>query len=53
MMRAATHGNKYHARRTTLDGITFDSKREAKHWATLRILERAGKCKRRSNTRPR
>ena len=34
--------NKYSARRTTLDGIQFDSKREAKRWAELCLLERAG-----------
>jgi hypothetical protein len=27
----------------TIDGITFDSKREATRYATLRLLERAGK----------
>jgi len=33
---------KYHAVRVTLDGITFDSKREAARWAELRLLEQAG-----------
>lgn len=33
---------KYHAVRTQLDGYTFDSKAEAKRYAELRLLERAG-----------
>ena len=35
--------NKYRAKRTTVDGITFDSKREARRWQELKLLERAGK----------
>jgi len=35
-------GNKYGAVRTTIDGITFDSKREAKRWVELQLLSRAG-----------
>ena len=42
MMRTAKRSNKYSARRTTLDGIPFDSRREAKRWAELCLLERAG-----------
>lgn len=34
--------HKYGAERTTVGGITFDSKREAKRYAELRLLERAG-----------
>ena len=34
--------NKYRAKRTTLDGITFASKREAERYAELRLLEKAG-----------
>jgi len=34
---------KFGAQRITVDGITFDSKREAKRWAELKLLERAGK----------
>ena len=41
-MQAAKRSNKYSAKRTTLDGIKFDSKREAKRWAELCLLERAG-----------
>ena len=36
------HRNKYAAKRTELDGIPFDSKREALRWAQLCLLERAG-----------
>ncbi len=42
MMRALKQSNKYSAKRTVLDGIRFDSKREAKRWAELCLLERAG-----------
>ena len=34
--------NKYHAKKTVVDGITFDSKREAARYRVLRTLERAG-----------
>lgn len=34
--------NKYHAVRTVLDGITFDSKREAAYYAELKLREKAG-----------
>ncbi len=40
MIRKRT--NKYSAHRTVLDGIPFDSKREAKRWAELCLLEKAG-----------
>ena len=33
--------NKYHNNRATIDGITFDSVREAKRYANLKLLERA------------
>ena len=35
--------SKYHAQRITIDGITFDSKKEARRWAMLKLLEKAGK----------
>ena len=35
-------GNKYGAKRTTLDGITFDSKREAARYADLKLMQKAG-----------
>lgn len=34
--------SKYHAKKTTIDGITFDSRKEAKRFEELRLLERAG-----------
>ena len=33
--------SKYRNKRTTVDGITFDSKREAKRYGELKLLERA------------
>lgn len=38
----AGHGNKFGAVRTVMDGITFDSKREAAYYAELRLREKAG-----------
>ena len=37
--------SKYGNRKTVLDGVEFDSKREAKRWAELKLLERAGEIK--------
>lgn len=37
-----TSGNKYGAVRTTVDGHTFPSKREATRFQQLRLMERAG-----------
>ena len=34
--------NKYNAKKTELDGITFDSKLEANRYAELKLMERAG-----------
>ena len=34
--------SKYRSERITIDGETFDSRREARHWAELRMLERSG-----------
>ena len=39
----AARGSKYHAQKTTIDGIQFDSAREAKRFTKLRALEDAGK----------
>lgn len=36
--KRAKYGNK----KVTVDGILFDSEREAKRWMELRLLERAG-----------
>lgn len=33
---------KYHNKKTVVDGIEFDSKREARRYQELRLLERAG-----------
>lgn len=35
-------GSKYNAKKTTIDGITFDSRREAKRYSELKLMERAG-----------
>lgn len=35
--------NKYHARKVTVDGIEFDSHKEANRYSELKMLERAGK----------
>ena len=37
--------SKYHAQPTVVDGLRFDSKREAARWRELLILERAGVIK--------
>lgn len=37
--------NKYHAKKTVVDGIKFDSKKEAARYSELKILERAGAVK--------
>lgn len=37
--------SKYHATKTVVDGITFDSKREAKRYSELKLMERAGVIK--------
>ena len=41
-MAKPKRGNKFGARKTVVDGITFDSKAEAKHYRHLRLLEMAG-----------
>ncbi len=38
--------NKFNAIKTTIEGITFDSKREARRWQELKLLERAGEIER-------
>ena len=37
--------NKYGARKTTVDGITFDSKWEAQRWGELKAMELGGYVK--------
>ena len=34
--------NKYHNKKVKLDGITFDSRKEATRYAELKLLEKAG-----------
>lgn len=34
--------NKYNNKKTIVDGVTFDSKKEAQRYCELKILERAG-----------
>ena len=34
--------SKYRNQKTIVDGITFDSRKEANRWAELKLLERAG-----------
>ncbi len=34
--------SKYHAKKTELDGIVFDSKKEANYYATLLLLQKSG-----------
>lgn len=38
--------HKFNAVKTTVDGIRFDSKREAKRYGELKLLERAGQIRR-------
>lgn len=33
---------KYHSKKTIIDGITFDSKKEAERYSELKLLERCG-----------
>lgn len=35
--------SKYHSRKAVVDGIEFDSQKEARRFRELRLLERAGK----------
>lgn len=41
----AARPNKFGARKTEVDGITFDSAAEARRWSELRLLERAGQIR--------
>jgi hypothetical protein len=43
MLFKKTH--KYRAKAMTIDGIRFDSKKEAKRYIELKMLEKAGKIK--------
>ena len=37
--------SKYRSRKVTVDGITFDSVKEAGRWQELKLLERAGEIR--------
>lgn len=37
--------NKYHAKKTEIDGIKFDSLKESKRYAELKMLEKSGKIR--------
>lgn len=37
--------SKYRNRKTTIDGITFDSKAEARRYAELKLLEKVGEIR--------
>lgn len=37
--------SKYHARKTEVDGVLFDSVKESERYRTLKLLERAGEIK--------
>ena len=37
--------SKYNARKTIIDGIKFDSKKEARRYKELKLLEKAGEIK--------
>ena len=39
----AARANKYHAKKTVVNGIEFDSAKEAERYTKLRALEEAGK----------
>nr|UVX87047.1 MAG: Protein of unknown function (DUF1064) [Bacteriophage sp.] len=38
-------GSKYHAKKTVVDGVTFDSKREANRYLVLKGMEKDGTIK--------
>jgi hypothetical protein len=42
----AAKPSKYRNRKTEVDGITFDSAKEARRWQELKMLEKAGKIAR-------
>ena len=44
-MPKAPGKSKYHAQRTEVDGITFDSKAEGKRWKALRMIQACGEIR--------
>ena len=45
MIRYPVKANKYHNKKITIDGVTFDSKLEATRYTELKLLERKGLIK--------
>ena len=45
LTKPATNNNKYHAKKTEVDGIVFDSKKESKDYLQLKHLEDCGVIK--------
>jgi len=45
LAQAAEPKSKYRNRKVVVDGFTFDSAKEARHWSNLRLLQRAGKIR--------
>lgn len=45
MTRLYIKENKFHARKTEVDGYLFDSEKEAERYIQLKILEKAGEIK--------
>lgn len=43
MTALVARGSKYHAKKTVVDGIEFDSAKEGKRYTELRALEETGK----------
>lgn len=44
-MRARIRGHKYNAQRTVIDGISFASKAEARRFAELKLMVKAGEIR--------
>lgn len=42
LLKKQAKPNKYRAQKTEVDGIVFHSKREAKRWTELRLMEKEG-----------
>lgn len=45
MADSSTKRSKFNARRTEVDGITFDSKAESRRFSELKLLEKAGEIR--------
>jgi len=43
--KATPKPSKYNNKKTTVDGVTFDSAKEANRWNELRMLEKAGQIR--------